>query len=327
MRILVTGGHGFVGSHVVACLLERGHRVRCLTRRPAPPAFPGSTAVEWVAGDLRARLGLGAALRGCAGVVHLAGLTRSLTPRQMHETNARGTARLLCAARDAGLAGRFVLCSSLAAVGPAPDGRPLTEAAPARPLGWYGESKRAAERLVLARPWPFPVAVLRPPAVYGERDRDFLTLFRAVAQGLALLPGDPADRLSLVHAADLARAFACALEGDLEAPGPFFVAHPRVVTLAEVLAAAEAAVGRRARRLRVPHGALGLLGRLVDLGSQVSGRASLLGSQRLREVGARHWVCTPGRFERLTGWRAAVDLEEGFRRTAAWYRAQGLLAG
>lgn len=325
VKVLVTGGHGFVGSHLVAALVRRGAQVRCLVRRAVQARFEGSEAVEWVSGDLRSGLGLAAALKGCEQVFHLAGLTRSLTRREMRETNTLGTARLLGAAKVAGFRGRLLFCSSLAAVGPAPSREPLTEEAPLRPMGWYGESKRDAEALLLRGAWPFEVVVVRPPAVYGERDRDFLQLFQSVERGLALLPADPGDRISLIHAEDLAEAFLAAAGPRGRAGGVYFATGPKVVSLAQILEAAQVAVGRSARAWRVPAGALRLLGRCVDLGTQLLGRASLLGSERLQEVGARHWVCTAQRLIQDTGWEPRVDLEAGFTRTVAWYRAQGRL--
>jgi nucleoside-diphosphate-sugar epimerase len=327
VRVLVTGGHGFVGSHLVARLLESGARVRCLVRSPSAAAAFAGLEVEIAHGDLRTGAGLRAACAGVEGVFHLAALTRALSRREMWATNAAGTARLAGAAARAGLSGRFVFCSSLSAVGPSASGEPLTEDAPARPLGWYGESKAAAERHLLERRWPFEVSVVRPPAVYGPRDRDFLSLFQGVARGWAPHPTRLADRLSLVHAADLAQAFERVADAATPGGGIWFAAHPEVLTVADLIAAAERALGRRARRAQVPPGLLRLVGRLADLCAQVTGRASLFGTDRLREVGARHWVCSPRRLVEEAGWRPRRDLATGFAETVAWYRQAGRLPG
>ncbi|NNF56667.1 MAG: NAD-dependent epimerase/dehydratase family protein, partial [Rhodothermaceae bacterium] len=78
MRALVTGGHGFIGSHLVRLLMERGAEVRCLYRRPGRPAALAGLDVEVVPGDIRRSEGLDRALRGVDEVYHLAGLTSSL---------------------------------------------------------------------------------------------------------------------------------------------------------------------------------------------------------------------------------------------------------
>ena len=327
MQVLVTGGHGFIGRHVVAALQAHGFAVRCMHRQPAPPDALAELGAEAVRGDLRDPSSLDTAVRGCTHVVHLAGLTRSLTRRALWSTNVAGTLALFDAAAAAGLPGRFVFCSSQAARGPSATCQPLTEGdATSPPLSWYGASKQAAERVLAHRPGPARV-ILRPPAVYGPHDRDFLSLFQAVARGLAPMVGDPDACYSLVYAPDLAAAFVAALAPDRpEIPaGPYFVCHPQVVRNEAMMAAAEAAVGRQTRRLRVPASTGRLLGRFTDVVSQVTGQPSLMGSQRMRELVAQHWVCAPNAYEEATGWRAGVEITEGFARTVAWYRTTGLL--
>jgi nucleoside-diphosphate-sugar epimerase len=265
------------------------------------------------------------ALRGVDVVYHLAGLTHGLTRRGMLATNTGGTANLLRAAERTGLAGRFVYCSSLAAVGPSPTGEPLDEGDPCRPVTWYGESKLRSERLLLAHADRVPVTILRPPAVYGPRDVAFLSVFQAAQRGLAVIPGRPDKRYSLVHADDLAAAFLLAARAEATRGGVFFAAHEECVTLDHVLAAAAGAVGRPARSLKLPESLLRLCGRTTDLVSQLTGRSSVIGSQRMREIAVGHWVCSSRALRAATGWRARLDVVAGFRDTVGWYRAQGLL--
>ncbi len=325
MRVLVTGGHGFIGSHLVRLLLEDGSTVRCLHRGSGRPAPLADLDVEIVPGDLRRRAGLEAALAGVDEVYHLAGLTSSLTRQAMFETNAEGTRRLVEAARAAGVTGRFVLCSSSSVAGPAPAGAVLEESAACRPLTWYAQSKLAGEDLAREHAGGMPLTILRPTGVYGPRDAAWLPLFRSAAAGLSLLAGDPTKRYSLVHAEDLARALVAAARAPATAGGTYFVAHPEVLTLLELTAAAEQAVGRQGRRLALPESLMRLLGRVVDLGSQLTGRSSVLGSQRMKEVAVGDWTCSPAALARDSGWEARIPLAEGFPATAAWYRAQGQL--
>ncbi|MDA1193789.1 MAG: NAD-dependent epimerase/dehydratase family protein [Planctomycetota bacterium] len=323
MRALITGGHGFIGSHLVRLLLEAGTAVRCLSRHAERPQALAGLDVEVVKGDLRARAGLDQAVRGVDEVYHLAGLTSSLTQSVMQATNADGTARLIEAAARADLAGRFVYCSSLSVMGPGPC---RTEADPPQPVSWYGASKWAGEQAVLARAPEVPVTVLRPPGVYGPRDVAWLPLFRSAARGVSLLAGRPGTAYSLIHAADLARALHQAARHEATRGGVYFAAHPEIVTLEAIVAAAEAAVDRRTLRLGVPPSAMRLIGSLVDLAAQWTGRSSVLGRQRMLEVATGDWVCAPDALMRATGWAPTIGHRAGFRETAAWYRAQGLLA-
>lgn len=326
VRALVTGGHGFLGSHVVDRLLAEGAEVRALYRRPGRPAVFEGKPVELVRGDIRDRAALARAAEGVDEVYHLAGLTRALTRRQMLETNTEGTRRLLGALAETGFTGRFVLCSSLSAVGRSCDGVPLDELAPTQPMSWYGESKLAAETLLWTFGDRFHVVALRPPGVYGPRDTDFLGLFQAVSRGFAPVLGSLGHRYSMIHVRDVARAHVDAARARETAGRAYMVAHRDPVSGEDIVAAAEQAVGRRARRIVLPASLVRLVGEAVELGSQLTGRASILGRERIRELASAHWVCDPGALERDAGWSATLALGEGFRDTADWYRAQGLLA-
>ncbi len=327
MRVLVTGGHGFVGQHLVRSLLGAGHAVSILYRHSGRPASLDGLDVEVVHGDLNDGRGLDAAVADRKRIFHLAGLTRSVTRSQMLRTNVDGTARLLAAARRSGFRGRFVFCSSLAACSPSLDGTPLTElTATMAPLTWYGESKRKAESLVRRCVGEFDTSIVRPPAVYGPGDRDFLTFFDSVAKGVALVPGRRTTALcSLIFAPDLAEALMAVGDSPATIGKTYFAAHPEIVSVDDMIRAAEASMGRRSRRLRLPTSLLRLTGKVTDLVTQITGRASLLGSQRIREVASAHWVCSPERVQRDTSWRASTPIARGFPETVAVYRARGQL--
>lgn len=324
MIVLVTGGHGFVGSHLVERLLAGGDTVRCLSRRPVPPERLAGLPVEVLAGDLSDGRGLAEAVRGVDEVWHLGALTRARAPSEMLRVNTAGTLALARAASRAGVR-RFVFCSSLAAVGPSPDGSPLAEAAPLRPRTTYGVSKQLAEQGLWSLGEPLTVTVLRPPAVYGPYDRDLLALFRGAQRGLLPIVGSPERRLSLIHAADLAEGMLLAGRSAAAQGRTWFVTHPEAVRQADLAEALGVALGRRVRRLHVPASAARVLGSLSSLVAQLTGGAPLLTRERIREVGEGHWVCSAEALAAATGWRASTALAAGLASTAQWYRERGWL--
>jgi len=328
MRVLLTGGHGFVGSHLVRRLLAEGDQVRCLVRRPGvPPALAG-LPVETVVGDVTKPRSLPSALEGVEEVYHLAARLSALTEADMFRTNAGGTRHLVeAAARRGGLA-RFVHCSSLAVAGPSDGVRPQTEAGPCRPVTWYGASKALAERIVLAYgERGLPVTVVRPPSVYGPRDRGLLSVFQAVARGWKPLLGPQPKRYSWVFGPDLADALVTLGRHPATRGGTYYACHPEVVTLEAFLGTLSAALGRRGRTLRVPDSALRLVASLSDLAAQVTGSPAMLTRDKVHEVVARAWVCSPEAAARDTGWRAATPLVEGLGETVRWYLEAGWIPG
>lgn len=324
VRVLVTGGHGFVGSHLVERLLAEGAEVRCLSRRREVPERLRGLAVEVVPGDLGSGAGLRAAVQGVDEVWHLGALTRSRTRRELFRVNAAGTEALARAAIEAGVA-RFAFCSSLAAVGPSASSEPLADDAPPRPQTAYGRSKREAEVALLALRPELPVTILRPPAVYGPRDRDFLALFRGAHRGLLPQVGMSSRRLSLIFAPDLAEGLLRVGRAPGALGGAWFLTHPQTVRLDELLEALARAVNRRPLRVRLPASAARLAGSLASLAAQLTGAAPLLTRERVRELGEGHWVCSAEGSAAVAGFRATTGLAQGLARTAAWYRAAGLL--
>ncbi len=299
--------------------------MRCLSRRPVDPERLRGHAVEIVAGDLESGVGLRAALAGVEEVWHLGALTRSRTAREMLAVNTAGTLRLAREALDAGLSGRFVFCSSLAAVGPATGPHALTEEAPLQPVTTYGLSKRRAEEGLASLGTGLAWVIVRPPAVYGPRDKDFLALFRAAARGLLPVVGSPARRLSLIHVEDLAAGMLSAGRGQETLHRAWFVTSDPPVSQAELAEGVAGAVGRRPRRLGLPPSAARLLGTLADLGAQLTGVAPLLSRERVREIGEGDWICSGAALERAAGWRASIGLGPGLAATARWYREAGQL--
>ncbi len=152
MHALVTGGQGFVGSHLCARLVAQGHRVRVLARPSSDLGNLAGVDVEVVRGDVTQPASLPSAVAGCDVIFHVAGALKGLREQDLFRVNADGTRNLLAAAAGARpRPSRFVYVSSVAAAGPSPGGSaPRTEEMPLQPLTWYGHSKLAGENAVRA---------------------------------------------------------------------------------------------------------------------------------------------------------------------------------
>ena len=323
----VSGGTGFVGSHLVEALLARGvGEVRCLVRQD--PKWLAGLPVTLVRGDLFSGEALREALVGAEAVYHVAGLTRAATQAELDRANADGTRSLLLAIRDAAPGVRdLVVTSSLEAMGPnrvAPDGTPVpaTEADVPRPVSMYGRSKAAMERIVRDEFADLRPVIVRPPAVYGPREADIFEMIRGASRGLFPVVGDgQARRLSLVHVRDLVQG----MIGAGSTPGEtYFVGSARGYAWNEIHAAVQAALGRRVLRLPVPGAVVGAAGRVSEWVGGLRGTVPPL--TRDRAEAARHaWACSVERAAERFGYAPRVGLAEGMAETVAWYRNEGWL--
>jgi dihydroflavonol-4-reductase len=321
MKVLVTGGTGFVGNHLLEALLEAADTdIFALVRNPARGGRLGGR-IHVLEGDLANVPSLPA---GLSVVYHLAGLTKTFRRSQYYTVNQAGTAslfRALAAGPDSPV---IVHASSLAAGGPS-DGRPRREDDPARPVSPYGRSKLAAEEEALRYRDRFPVVILRLGAVYGPGDEDFLDYFRWVKKGVVPLFGKGPKPLSLCYVRDAVRAMRAAA-GDADPSGQVFnIAAPSPATWEEIGAVAAGILGRRFVRVRVPNWAAFLACSLAEAAARVRRRATALNLSKYADMKPEGWVADVGKARAGLGFETRWTLEAGLRETLAWYARHGLL--
>jgi 2-alkyl-3-oxoalkanoate reductase len=322
MKALVTGATGFVGSHLVEALRSRGHQVTALVRSPSKAAALEPLGVRLVPGDLDDAGSLARAVEGQDLVFHVAGLVAAKDEGEFVRVNRDGTASLVAAAARARV-GRFVYVSSMAAGGPAGKGRPLTGAEPPRPVTGYGRSKLAGETAVKegALPW----MIVRPPTVYGPRDREVLKVFRMARWGVAPVFGDGSQELSAVHGADLASALVVAGTAPGTVGKVYYPCHPEIVTSAAFVRTVARAMGRRVRIVPVPHALGRAMLALTEASTRIVGQTTILTRDKANEFFQPAWTGNPEPLTRDSGWRAAHDLASGMADTVGWYRSAGWL--
>jgi nucleoside-diphosphate-sugar epimerase len=330
MRVLITGATGFVGSHLVDLLAgpEReagptGVLPRILLRPTSDTRYLDGLNVQKVFGTLGDETALRSAVADVEVVIHLAALTRARNEKGFLAANEEGTRNLLDAAIDGGVT-RFVYVSSLAAAGPALDGVPVEPHHEPHPLTAYGRSKLAGERACQESADEIDTIILRPPAVYGPRDRDLLTFFKLANLGFLPVPAGPVRSLQLIHVSDLAQGTLAAAMAE-GVSGTYHIADPDVYPWREVLELIALSVGRRGRKIPIPQPLLRIAGVVNGTLGRVSGHPQVFDSDKVRELLAPGWLCETEAAERDLGFKAATSLEEGLRETAAWYRDQGWL--
>jgi len=322
--VLVTGATGFAGSHVVDALLAAGHRVRVPVRASSDPRWLPD-GVERMRADLRDPDGLRPLVRGASWIFHFAGITRAARREEFHRVNAAGTRDLYRAAGEAGGdLELFVFCSSLAASGPSPSAEaPRREADPPAPVTAYGRSKLEAEDWLREnRKAGTRLLVVRPPAVYGPRDTAVLALFRWAAAGFLPLPAPRGNRLTLIHARDLAAACLFLADGGRE--GVFHVGDGGLHSWEKVGESLGRLLKRRLRAIRIPGALMRVLGIYGDLAAVVTGRVPVINRDKVADLRRPYWIACIDKLT-ATGYLPQIGLEEGLQETVSWYRAEGWL--
>ena len=324
MRVLVTGGTGFIGSHLVDELLSRGATVRCLVRSRRSLRWLGGTDVELIEGDCTSGHTLDNAVKGVDLVFHAAGTLWAAREADYFQHNVVGTKNLLDACkRSCPELQRFIQISSQAAAGPSSADKLRSEDDPPQPITSYGASKLAAESAVLACKAQFPVVIVRPCAVYGPRDTGFLAYFRLVRRGFLVEFGSGEARTaSLCHVHDVVRGLIDAAHSQVASGSVYFLADSEPYSWREVERMLQRFMGVEAKRLKIPALVLMLLGTLGQVYGRITGKSVMLNRARVAELMAQHWGCDASRARRELDFTPEINLNDGLLDVIRWYKKE-----
>jgi len=322
--VALTGGTGFVGSHLVDTLCAAGMRPRVLVRDPARLRWIGGGAIDVVEGSLEDEETLCKLVRGARTVLHLAGVVRAGSAAAFERGNREGTARVVAAVAENAPGARLVHVSSQAALGPSPDIDGLGPEAEPHPISAYGRSKLGAEHEVCGLGERLDWVILRPSAIYGPRDIDVLQFFKLAARGVVPLPRG--DRwVTMAWVGDVVRGILAAGQSGVETGRIYHLGEPypyRMKALVRLLAQAG---GVGARILPVPETVLGVAGAAGSGLQRLGFRKVAMTRDKVRELTARHWTLRTHDSLAALGIDRWTELPRGAAFTWEWYRDQGWL--
>lgn len=295
--LALTGATGFVGQTVLDVAIAAGYEVAAMTRRPQEPR----QHVRWVKGELSDTASLSELTRGAEATIHAAGMVNAADPAAFEDCNVTGTLNLIETVVAKGIP-RFVYVSSLSAREPG--------------LSAYGASKAKAEKLVRASPLDW--TIVRPPAIYGPRDKEMFELFRAAKWGLVPTPAQ--GRASMIHVEDLARLLVALVPGGEGVTGRTFEpddGKPGGWEHYEMARAIGWAMGKRPRVLGLSRGALE---RAAKVDRFLRGTKAKLTADRAAYFSHPDWVADGESEIPPAIWKPRIETREGLKATALWYR-------
>jgi nucleoside-diphosphate-sugar epimerase len=323
-RVVVTGGNGFVGRHVVAALQDRGDDVRVLALPSEDTRELEERGVEVHRGDIREPDTLVAPMTSADGVLHLAAMMDVWRPlADYRAVNVTGTENVCRAALAAGV-GRLVHMSSSSVYGMAL-GRPADEGFPLLPFpDAYPCTKAAGDRLVhrMVVKDGLPAVIVRPDQIFGPGDHlHFGRMADRLRAGTGVIVGAGGNALPLVYISDVVQGLLLALDGRDAVGEVYNIGNDRPLTQKQLLRAIAREVGARPPRVHMPYRALYAAGYLAE---RLATRASSWRRPPITRLGVA-FAGTDNRYgidkaRRQLGYVPRVELEEGVRRTARWYR-------
>ncbi len=330
MRALVTGATGFTGGHLARTLAAGGTPVRALVR-PASLARPETRAlrelgIEIAAGDLTDGAAVSAACDGCDVVYHIAATYREAgqPDRAYAAINVDGTRHVLEGALSGGVR-RVVHCSTGGVHGHIAH-PPADEDAPFGPGDVYQETKLAGERLAreFGERRGLDVTIVRPIGIYGPGDTRFLKMFRGIARGRFPILGGGRVFYHLTFISDLVNGFLLAGTRREAAGRTYLISGPRYTTMNELAGRIATAVGGRPPWIRLPAWPFWLAGAACEAVCVPLHLAPPIYRRRV-DFYTKSRAFDSSRARRELGYEPMVDLDEGLKITADWYRARGWL--
>ncbi len=316
----VTGGTGFIGSHLIDRLLSKGYHVRALVRNPKNLGYLKDLPIEIIDGDLFSNTAIEKAIEGAQFVYHVAGLVAAHSKAEFFRGNRDATRNIIeITARVNPNIKKFIHISSQTAVGPGKGMTAVNESVEPHPLTTYGKSKLASEHEVLKFKDKLPITILRVSAVYGPRDSATFDYFKSAYMGLELLIGFKDTYVSLIHSTDLITGIILAGESEKANGQIYFLGSEQYYTWNEIGYVTKNVLKRKLFRVRVPKPMVFVIAGFSGIASKFKSKPSVLNYEKAHDLTQDNWCCDITKAKTELGFKQEVTLAEGVNETIKWY--------
>ena len=324
-RVLITGASGFVGYHLINEALKNDLEVFAAVRKSSNISHLKELDIQYT--DLAYNdpelLKKDIEEKKYTYIIHAAGVTRARAVEEYNTINAQYTFNLAKAAADSGVVKKFVLVSSLAAIGPLNDIEGIiNEQTAPNPVTAYGASKLLAEQK-LKTITGLNYTILRPTAVYGPRDTGIFIFFKQLSKGIEGYIGRAEQRLSFIYVTDLAQACVKALtSGGQQA---YNLSDGNSYTKYDLGIEARKTLTGKTFKFHIPVNFMRLIATLAEKVSNLKGEAPILNREKLNELTAVNWICNIELAKKELGFQPQFDLKTGVSETINWYKQNNWL--
>ncbi|NJL58025.1 NAD-dependent epimerase/dehydratase family protein [bacterium] len=324
--VLVTGGKGFLGSHIVSHLAQRGDRVRILARPKVTESELEDAPHEIVWGDIRDRAVVERAVDGVDNVIHVVSNFRKggSDKKEAYSVNVEGTLNVLEAAKKFEVK-HLIHCSTIGVHGTVLE-IPANEQTPFNPTDLYQETKVIAEQQV----WDFyketgmPITVIRPISLFGPGDMRMLKLFRLIRKGRFVIVGNGEVLFHPSYIDDVVRGFLLCLNNEKAVGEAFIIGGEGYLTLNELCVLIATELGVEPPKIRVPMAPMIFLATLCERVCEPLGVEPPLHRRRVSFF-QNNRAFSIGKVRQTLGYEPQFSLEEGIQKTIQWYKEQGWL--
>ncbi len=331
MKVLITGANGFIGSYLAEALIDEGYDVKCLVRKTSNLQWllpyqntNKRNKISFIYGDITDKASLYNAVKDIDYVYHLAGLIKTHHPEDYYEVNYLGTKNLIETVKEVSpKLKKFIFLSSLAASGPSADGHLLRESDECHPITDYGKSKLRAEELLKNKFMrDIPIVIIRPPVIYGPRDRGFYFYFKVVKKRFIPVLR---NKLSFCFVSDLVNGIILTSESEKACGQIYFISSDKTYSSEQIGKLISDNLGIRAVKIKIPKWLILTAGLVSESVAGFIRKTSIFNRQKARELIQSYWICDVSKAKRELGFNPGVGIEEGIRTTVDWYIKHGWL--
>lgn len=317
MKAFVTGGTGFIGSHLIEFLLKQKEtEIFALVRNINKQKWLNGLPLHFLQGDL---FSIPPLPRDLDVVFHLAGLTKSSKSVDYYTVNQKGTTSLFESLTDQKIRPKIIYLSSLAAAGPSVGRIAVREDDSPHPLTVYGKSKLAGEEEALKFKGQFPLVILRAAAIYGPRDTDFLQYFKFIKKGILGSYTSKPKWVSLCYVKDLVQALHLSALRNLESGEIFNIADKTPYSWEELGRAAGRSLRKKLKKVIIPVPLFYLGALFSEIAGKVSKKPNIFNRDKYRDMRQEGWMADVQKAKEKLSFETQYSLEEAIQETIDWY--------